>query len=380
MRQSIRLGNFYGIAVGVNWSVVLILALFGWELAAYVLPARSGHPNLADWIAGLIGAVVLLASLLAHEVSHAVVARRNGVGVRSITLFVFGGIAQLEGEAHTAGADFRIAAVGPATSLSLAALFGAVQAVLATAGSHGLPVDVLSWLWQINVLLAVFNLIPAAPLDGGRILRAGLWRHWDDRSRASVAAARAGRVFAVVLIALGALAFLYTGSVLGLWPALIGLFLYSSARAEEQYALVQGALASLRVAQVMFPHPPALPNAMTVEDLASYLGHYPGEAIAVTDVNDVLAGAVTAKAAAAVPSERRRSTTLAEIAIPLVALPVARPEESMGAVFERMMSSGGKPVLVLDEVNHLCGIVTIADVERAAASVLGRVPWSTGRR
>lgn len=380
MRQSIRLGNFYGIAVGVNWSVLPILALFAWELAEYVLPARSGHANAADWIAGLIGAVVLLASLLAHEVSHAVVARHNGVGVRSITLFVFGGVALLEGEAHTAGADFRIAAVGPATSFSLAALFGTAQAVFVAAGVHGLPIAVLSWLWQINVILAVFNLIPAAPLDGGRILRAGLWRQWGDRFRASLAAARAGRVFAIVLIAFGGLALVSTGSILGLWPALIGLFLYAEARAEEQYALVRAALVDLSVAQVMTPHPPAPPSVTTVEELVSYLVNYRGDAIAVTDVDGLLAGVVVEKAAADVPFERRSSTTLADIAIPLAALPVARPEEPMNALFERMISGGGKPALVLDKDDRLCGIVTITDVERAATSAARRVPWGPQRR
>ena len=211
MRQDIRLGTFDGIEVGLNWSVVVILALFVWELAAYVLPSRPGHVTAADWVAAVVGAVVLLLSVLAHEFAHAVVARHNEVKVRSVTLFVFGGIAQLEGEAHTPGADFRIAAVGPATSAALAGVFGAMEAVLVAAGGHGLPVAVLSWLWQINLLLAIFNLIPGAPLDGGRVLRAALWRRWGDRGRASVAAAHAGRGVGGVLIALGVLAFVGSG-------------------------------------------------------------------------------------------------------------------------------------------------------------------------
>ena len=208
-----------GIEVGLNWSVVIILALFAWELAAYVLPARPGHPSTLDWAAGLVGGAVVLASVLAHEVSHALVSRHNGVRVRSITLFVFGGMAQLEGEAHTPDADFRIAAVGPATSMGLAALFGAAQALAVAAGIHGLATALLAWLWQINLLLAVFNLIPGAPLDGGRILRSVLWRRWGDRTRASVAAAHAGRVVAAVLVSFGVVVFVSTGSPVGLWPA-----------------------------------------------------------------------------------------------------------------------------------------------------------------
>jgi len=378
VRQSIRIGTFAGIAVGVNWSVLVILALFAWELAYYVLPSTAGAPTATDWVAGVIGAVVLLVSLLAHEVSHALVARHNGVGVRSITLWMFGGVAQLEGEAHTAGADFRIAAVGPGTSVVLAVGFGAAQLVVSAAGGHGLPVAVLSWLWRINLLLAAFNLIPAAPLDGGRILRAGLWHHWGDRLRASVTAARAGRGFAVVLIAVGALGFWY-GGIIGLWPALIGLFLYSAARAEEQYALVRWGLANLSVGQVMTQGPPAVPNRTTVADLVlHHLLQYRWDAVAVTDDNGWLAGVVTVQAVGAVPLERRHITTLSEIALPLTAIPVARPEESMSTLLERMASSGGNPALVLDTDNRLTGIVTAADVQRAAAFTMGRQPQNIG--
>ncbi|MGB7053618.1 MAG: site-2 protease family protein [Acidimicrobiales bacterium] len=356
MRQSIRLGTFFGIAVGVNWSVFLILALFAWNLADYVLPPQGGTPDTVDWIAGVIGAVVLLASLLAHEVSHSLVARRNGVGVRSITLFLFGGVAQLEGEARTPGADFRIAAVGPATSLMLAAFFAAVEVVL---------VDTLSWLWEINVALAIFNLIPAAPLDGGRILRAGLWRRWGSHSRASIAAARTGRGFAVLLIAVGVFAFVEVG-ITGLWSALIGLFLYSSARAEERYAVLHGALSDLKVGQVMTPHPPTVPQGITVDELVNrHLGQYQGHAIAVTDDNGWLAGVVTAQAVHAVPPERRSTTTLAQIAIPLSGVLTASPDESMDMLLGRMTSSGGRPALVLDADNRLAGVVTAADLQRA---------------
>ncbi len=204
MKQSIRLGRIGGVPVGVHWSVAVVFGLVTWELAAIVLPDTYGggaHP--AYLAAAVVAATLFLASLLAHEGSHAVAARRHGVGVRSITLWLFGGVAQLEGEAHTPGADFTIAAVGPATSVVLAGAFAAAQQLLEHAGAHGLVVDVASWLWQINLLLAGFNLIPAAPLDGGRILRAGLWRITGNRARASVLAARAGIGFGAVLIGLG---------------------------------------------------------------------------------------------------------------------------------------------------------------------------------
>ncbi len=380
MKQSIRLGTLGGIPIGVNWSVLLILALIAWELATYVLPAQAGSATGADWIAGALGALALLISLLVHEVSHAVVAKRNDVRVRSITLFVFGGVTQLEGQAHTPGADFRIAAVGPATSVVLAGFFAATEAVVQRASVHGLAVATLSWLWGVNLVLAAFNLIPAAPLDGGRVLRAGLWRHSGDRNRASVIAARFGRGFGGALIAFGLLGLLYSG-VVGLWFVLIGYFLYSGARAEEQFARASGAVESLRVIRVMNPRPLAVPRNTTVPDLvARYLWNYRGDALAVTDENGFLAGVVTAEAVMAVPAHRRSETRLVDIAVPLAAVPLARPDGPMGDLLERMMSHDGNPALVLDAENRLVGIVSIADIQRATTLVGGAPFWGTRHR
>ncbi|HXW32288.1 MAG TPA: site-2 protease family protein, partial [Acidimicrobiales bacterium] len=291
---------------------------------------------------------------------------------RSITLFLFGGVSQLEGEAHTPAADFRIAAVGPATSVVVAGVFGAAQALAGWAGAHGLPLATLRWLWEINLVLAAFNMIPAAPLDGGRVLRAALWHRWGDQLRASVAAARAGVTFAVLLIVFGVLTFLYIG-ITGLWAVLIGFFLYSAARGEEQYAQVRETLVNLLVWQVMTPHPPAVPDRTTVADLVSrYLWHYRGDAVAVTDDGGMLAGVVTAEAVRSVPPERQHDVTVAHIALPLDAVPVGRQEEPMNALLERMAAHEGHPALVLDDENRLAGIVTLSDVQRVATSARGR--------
>lgn len=369
IRQSVRLATIRGVAVGVNWSVIVILALLAWELAEFQFPARAGHPGVGDWVAGVVGAVIFLLSLFAHEVSHALVARHYGVVVRSITLFAFGGVTLFEGEAHTPKADFRIAAVGPATSAVLAGVFGGAEAVAHSASMHGLPLGTLSWLWEINLLLAVFNLVPAAPLDGGRILRAALWRRWRDHWRASVAAARFGRGFGFTLVVLGVLGLLYV-SVVALWAALIGFFLYSAAGAEEQYALLQSALAGLTVDRVMTAHPPSVPGPMTVTDLlALFQWQYRGDVVVVTDEHGFPMGVVTAQVVRKVPAERLQTTSAADIAIPRALLPVGRPDEPAEALVERMMSHEGRPALVFDGTGHLAGVVSLADVERAASWV-----------
>ena len=175
-------------------------------LATGQLPAAfPGRSIVAYVIAAIIAAVLFLASLLAHELAHSLVARRNGIEVESIVLWLLGGVAQLRGEPKTPGADFRIAIVGPLTSLGLAIVFGLAAGGVAQLGTAGLPFGVLAYLAATNAMLAVFNLIPAAPLDGGRVLRAALWRWRGNRQTAAVNAARAGRFFGFAMIALGVL-------------------------------------------------------------------------------------------------------------------------------------------------------------------------------
>ena len=380
MRQSIRIGTFAGVPVGVNWSVLVIFGVVIWELAEFGFPtALGGGVPAANWAAAVIAALLFFFSLLAHEVSHAVVARRNGVGVRSITLWLFGGVAQLEGEAHTPGADFRIAAVGPGTSIVLAGVFGAAQAAAQGLGVGGLPIDVLSWLWKINLLLAAFNLVPAAPLDGGRILRSGLWRAWHDRIRASVAAARSGRVFGVVLVVLGLVEFGY-GGVLGLWPALLGWFLWSAAGMEERAARLRGGVEHLAAWQVMVPHPPVLADSETVAQLVGTLWHYRGDAVAVTDERGWLSGLVTGDRVRAVPHSQRPVTRLRDIAMPLSSVPVVRVGDPVAVLLERMRSADGAPAFVLDDGGRLAGIVTGPDLEHAAVLGMAQQHQSAGRR
>lgn len=367
MRQSLRLGRFAGIDVGMNWSVVVIFALLTWELAAVVFPSGPfGGPTAADWAAAVVASAAFFASLLAHEVSHAVVARRNGVGVHSITLWLFGGVAQLEGEAHTAGADFRIAAIGPGTSIALAVAFALGQLAAQAAGAVGLVVTVLSWLWKINLLLAAFNLVPAAPLDGGRILRAGLWRAWGDRVRASVAAARAGRAFGIVLIGLGIIEFAY-GGVVGLWPALLGWFLYSAAGMEERAGRLRGGIGHLQVGQVMSPNPPVVPARSTVSELADRaLWQWRGDAVVVVDDQGWLAGVLPVRVLRSVPSDQRPFTSVGPLSIPLPSVPVARVDEPLQALLDRMAQAPGVPALVLHGDKRLAGMVSESDLERAA--------------
>lgn len=196
MREHIRLGRVAGVDVGLNYSVLAIFLLITLGLATGRFPALfPDQAQVSYWVAGLAAGMLFFVSLLTHEVSHAVVARHFGLEVDTITLWLFGGVANLEGEAPDPAAELRIAGVGPLVSLVLAGAFWIVAVGLAAAGLPGLVADVSVWLAVINLMLAVFNVMPAAPLDGGRILRAFLWRRRGDRTSAAITAARAGRGF-----------------------------------------------------------------------------------------------------------------------------------------------------------------------------------------
>lgn len=223
MNETIRLGEIKGVRVGLNWSVIAIFLLLLFGLAAGRFPLRYPDLGVALYVvAGLAAATVFLGSLLAHELAHALVARRNGGKVDGITLWLFGGVARLETESKDPGAEMRMAAVGPFVSLALAAVFGTASWALAAATGDSIAVGVLQWLALINGILAVFNLVPAAPLDGGRILRAFLWRRRGDRFTATITAARAGRAFGWLLVGVGLVELVAAGLAGGLWLALIG--------------------------------------------------------------------------------------------------------------------------------------------------------------
>lgn len=348
MRASFRIGRVAGVPVGVNWSVLVIFALIAWGLAANQFPrSYPDRSPVAYTLAGLAAAVVFFVGLLAHEVSHAVVAKRNGLTVDGITLWLFGGVAELRGEPRDPGAELRIAGVGPLVSLLIGAFFGAVAALLALAGQGGLLLGAVAWLAGINVLLAVFNVLPAAPLDGGRLLRAAVWKATGDRTRASVVAARAGWVLGVLLIGLGLWQFLSGIGFGGLWLALIGWFLIGAAGAEERQARTGSALRGIRVGDVMTPQPQTVSAEVTVADFVDhYLFAYRHSALPLTEDGRPI-GLVTVDRVRGVPSDRRASTTLAEVACRADDLVLARPGEQLNDLLPRLSECADGRALVV---------------------------------
>ncbi|MBW3546554.1 MAG: site-2 protease family protein [Actinobacteria bacterium] len=363
MNESVRLGRIAGVDVGVNWTVFVIFLLITFGLAAGRFPQQ--HPGLepaAYVVAGVAAGLVFLASILAHEVSHALVAQRNGVEVDGIVLWLFGGVARLRGEPGEPGAEIRVAGVGPLVSVGLGAAFGAIAVMLDGLGAPGITVGVFGWLAVINVVLAVFNLVPAAPLDGGRILRGLLWKRRGDRLGASLTAARAGRAFGWLLVVVGLIDFVGGAGGGGLWLVLIGWFLTNAAGAEEHHAQVRHALGDVRVAQVMTSNPVVVPSDLPVSRLIDdhvFSSRY--SSFPLVDRTGRPAGLVTLNRVKQLPADRRSTTTVADIACPLDEVAVARPDESLADLLPRLAGGSDGRALVLDG-ERLLGIVSPSDV------------------
>jgi Zn-dependent protease len=266
MNENISLGRIAGIHVGLNWSLVVVVALIAWNLAGRILPsAAPGQASAAYWTAGIISALVFLVSLLAHELAHSIVAQRRGVRVEGITLWLFGGVSRFSSDTSAPGSSALITFVGPLTSLLLGAIFLLASAISSGAAAPTLIQATLSWLGMINIILGLFNLIPAFPLDGGRLLKALIWLRTGNRLQAARVAARIGMGFTILMIAVGLASFLFAGNVVGgIWWIFLGWFLLSAARAEEASGLIRQALEGIRVRNVMTPNPVEPPDNLNL--------------------------------------------------------------------------------------------------------------------
>jgi Zn-dependent protease len=367
MTASVRFGRIAGIPVGASWSALLIAALIAWSLAGSLLPAEvPGLAPAAYWLAGLVGAGLFLGSLLAHEIGHALVARRAGLAVRGITLWLLGGVAQLEDEPASPADELRVAIVGPAVSLALGLGFGLVAAALAVAGGPAVAVTLAGWLALANGVLALFNLLPAAPLDGGRVLRGLLWRRHGNRARASVTASTAGVWVGGGLVAYGLLG-AFTGWGVGtLWTALVGWFLVTAARQERDHAVLRSDLGGLRADQVMAPAPPAAPAWFTVDAfLRTYVHPWRAAALPLRSFDGQPAGVVTAAALEAVPPQRRHIVRAGDVAIPMAALLLVAPDQPVADLAARLAAT--PTVVAVVDGGRLLGLITPATLARAAA-------------
>jgi len=360
MRASFTLGKLFGIPVRINYTWFLILALMTFSLAAGFRDVETGLAPAVYWITGFLGSLLLFGSVLAHELAHSLVARAQGSPVRDITLFLFGGVASIEKEADQPLKEALMAGVGPATSLVLAAIFLGLGWLLAPmsaiAGALFLQLAVA------NGFLGLFNLLPGLPLDGGRILRAAVWRLNKDYRRATGIAALAGRVISFLMI-IGGLVWSYTSlragqlNWNGLWFIFIGWFMDNAATQSYQQALLQEALRGVTVADLMTVDCMRVPRALSVADLVDhYLLRQGGRCFLVAD-DERLSGLVTVHNVRALPREQWPATPVGEIMVPHQELVVAQPDEDAWTVLLRMDQRNVNQMPV-EQDGRLLGLLT----------------------
>jgi Zn-dependent protease/CBS domain-containing protein len=382
MNENLSLGRIAGIHVGLNWSLLVIAALIAWSLATGLLPsAAPGQTSGAYWTAGLVSAFVYLAALLAHELAHSIVAMRRGVRVEGITLWLFGGVSRFSSESSSPGAQALITFVGPLTSLLLGALFFLASVAVGGGANASLVSATLAWLGYINILLGVFNLLPAFPLDGGRLLQSLIWLRTGDRQRATTIAARIGMGFAFLFIAYGLLTFFVAGSLIGgVWAVFLGWFLLSAARAEESSGLIRQALSGISVADVMTPDPVQAPDDISVEEaLHGYMLASRHSTFPTHDAGGRLSGLLTMAALKNVAPAARATTLINEITCPLDNVSTASPADPVTNLLSGSDGCSEGRTLVVDR-GQLVGIISPSDISRLLQRSLSGRAQAPARR
>jgi len=354
-RNLLTLGKVFGIPIKLHTSWFLIAALITWSLAGSYFPQEyPGWATITYWIVGAVTAVLFFASVLLHELGHSVVALREKVPVRNITLFIFGGVAQIGREPPTAGAEFRMAVAGPLTSLVLAGLSGLLS--LGFAATFPLAAS-FAYLARINLMLAAFNLLPGFPLDGGRVLRAILWRLNGSLRTATRWASAVGRSVAYLFIFVGVGQMFLGGFLDGLWTVFIGWFLHDAARSSYRQVLLKEMLAGVTVGDVMSQQCVTVPGDLQLDRLIADQVLRSGHQYLFVEENGDIEGLITLRDVRAVPRNRWTELTARQVMTPVDALFQAHSDEDVLTLLQQMEQADVNQVPVVDN-GHLLGVVT----------------------
>jgi len=382
MKNGLRIGRLFGINIYLDWSWLLIFLLVAWSLATqFALMHPAWGPELA-WSVAIAAALLFFASVLAHELAHSIVAQAQGIPVRNITLFLFGGVANIQQEPRSPRGEFLLAIVGPLTSLAIGgfcllavSLFAPLSADAAlNPGLAFASLDPLTtlllWLGSANIVLGIFNLLPGFPLDGGRVLRAILWGVTGNFRTATRWAAGVGQVLAWLLIFSGIamifgveIPFFGTGLIGGLWLAFIGWFMSSAARQSYQQVVVHDMLEGVPAARLMRANVPAVSPGTSTSDLVHhYMMGTDERAFPVLD-GDRLVGLVTLEDIRKVAREDWDTTSAAEIMTPADQLAVVQPQDDASAALDKLTERNVHQVPVISN-GHLVGLVRSSDIMR----------------
>jgi len=363
------IGSLFGIRIVVNATWIFIFALVAWTFGNPSGSLRMDRLTTVDRVAlGVFASLLFFASVLAHELAHSLVARARGIPVRSITLFIFGGVSAIEGEPETAPAEAWIAAVGPLTSL----VIGFICIGLAGPLGRNVPAgEIAFYLGAVNVLLAIFNILPAYPLDGGRVLHALVWRVKRDRDAATRISVGVGRVFAWGLIGVGIAQTLSMGFGGGLWTTFIGWYLLQAGNTEQSRVTISHALEGHLARELAAPPDVRVPANASIAEAVNYLLAH-GVRTAPVFVGEAFAGVVSLdEAAAVIPDERERAYVTSIMRRP-ANLPSAKADSSAADVTREMATEHGDAVTLLDDGGEFSGLFTRESAMRWIANAAKR--------
>jgi Zn-dependent protease/predicted transcriptional regulator len=374
--RSFRIARIAGIPVGISPLWLIIVGLITWSLGAGYYPGEvHGITTAGSYALGLASALLLFASILAHEFGHALVARRRGVQIEEIDLWLLGGVARMSSEPKTAEDELHFALAGPAVTAVVAALFGALAVALPGSAPAALRA-LVDYQVQINVLILGFNLVPAFPLDGGRVARALIWRRTGDKAAATNTAAGLGRVFGYLLIAFGVL-LAFDGEPGGLWFALIGVFLVSAATAERMHEQVVDAFTGVPAEELMSQPAISIPAESTLVEAHEYFVRHRYTAFPVTDGAGRAVGMLSIEHLRRTPRSRWPTTRAAERADRDPALLVGGQEKIAHLLDQPAFVRIGRAA-VIDQEGRPVGVVSLTDIERTIrASRLGNSAGGT---
>jgi Zn-dependent protease/predicted transcriptional regulator len=366
--RSFRIGRIFGIEIEIHasWIVIFALVFLNFAFGGILPAAKTPGSSVLNLIAALVTTILFFSSVVLHELSHSLVGRTQGVEIKRITLFLFGGLAQMTGEAQSAKSEFLMAAAGPASSIVIGLIFGAVYLAAAVAGAPPIVTSPLSYLAVINVALAVFNLVPGFPLDGGRVLRSTIWFFTKSMERATRIATRTGQVFAGLMIAYGMyeVFFIPNAGLSGFWLVLIGWFLWNAAGSSYQQMEITQALQGVKVGQLMTHGLVTAPADVSLQELVDgYFLRYRFGRFPLVEDNRLVA-TVTLADVRQVPHETWASTKALDVARPVDETDFVSGEATAVDALMKM-SSNGRSQLLVREDSQVMGILTRSDVMQA---------------
>jgi Zn-dependent protease/CBS domain-containing protein len=364
MSGNISLGRVFGIPLRLNYTWFIIFALVTYSLVLYPL-VEPPYPTIEQRIIlGILTSLLFFASIITHELAHSILAIRNNIPVKEITLFVFGGVSQITKEATHPRAELSIAIVGPLTSLALAGIFYGLHFLLAGA-QQILAASLMQWLAWINVFLAVFNLIPGFPLDGGRIFRALVWQGTHDYHRATRIATKVGQGIAYAFIVAGGIVLIFALQLWlnGVWLIFIGWFLRDAARASYQQVLLRDALIGITARQVTDYDCPLIPPHLNLMELVQQHILLTGRSCFLISWGAELEGMVTLQQIKKVPRTRWAITSVQDIMTPASKLKVAYADQDILSVLQEMNGESANHIPVM-EAGKVIGIINREDIAR----------------